>query len=393
MKSDPPVRILYVHNSADIYGASRSLARLLGRLDRGRFDVLVVLPEEGRLRVWLEELGVEVVRQPGLPVITRSLVRSPGLLAFPFRFLASAVTLRRLIRRRGVGLVHTNTGVIPSPALAARWAGVPHIWHIRDWFQEFRQFWGPYSRYICRNSARVLAVSEAMAAQFADRRRVHVLHNGFDLAEFAVPRAEYARRFRQQWGLGDDLVVGTVGRIKLVRKGQEVFVQAAALLAARGHRVKWVIVGAPFPGNEDHVEELRRMIRAQGLEGQVVFTGELDDPRRAYPAFDVFVLPSVQPEPFGGVVMEAMAMGVPVIATRLGGSIDQVAEGVTGFLVAPGDAGALAERVECLWAGPEMRARMALAGPERIARWFSLTEKVASLEALYEECVRSRAQS
>ncbi len=143
MKSDPPVDILYVHNSADIYGASRSLARLLGRLDRRRFGALVVLPEEGPLRRWLEELGVGVVLQPGLPVITRALVRSPGLLAFPFRFLASAVTLRRLIRRRGVGLVHTNTGVIPSPALAARWAGVPHIWHIRDWFQEFRQFWGP----------------------------------------------------------------------------------------------------------------------------------------------------------------------------------------------------------------------------------------------------------
>jgi glycosyltransferase involved in cell wall biosynthesis len=379
--------ILYVHNSADVYGASRSLLRLLGRLDRERFTPLVVLPEEGPLRGLLEQAGAEVVIYPKLAVISRHLARSPRLLLFPFRLLSSGRFLRRLIRRRGIDLVHTNSAVIPAGALAARQAGVPHLWHIREWFQEFRGLWGPYSRFMVRNSARVLAVSEAVATQFGDRQRVEVLHNGFDLAEFAVPGAEYARAFRQQWQLGDEPIVGTVGRIKLVRKGQEIFVRAAALLEQRGCRARWVIVGAPFPGNESHLAELRRLIREHNLEARVILTGELPDPRKVYPALEVFVLPSAQPEPFGGVVMEAMAMGVPVVATAIGGSVDQVAEGVTGFLVPPGDPVALADRVESLLRDPALRERMAQAGPQRIARHFALADTVARLEQIYRETI------
>ncbi len=380
-------RILYVHNSADLYGASRSLIRLIGRLDRERFRAVVVLPEPGRLEARLIEVGATVVVEPGVPVIDRQLVRSARLLLFPWRYVAAARMLRRLIREQGISLVHTNTGVIPSPALAARWAGVPHVWHIRDWFQEFRQFWGPYSRYICGTSDRVLAVSEAIARQFGDRRKVEVLHNGFDLGEFEVPRERYAREFRERWGLGGEFVVGTVGRIKLVRKGQETLVSAVAELAKRGRMVRCVMVGAPFPGNESHLQVLQAQVRAHGLEGRVVFTGELPDPRVAYPAFDAFVLPSGQPEPFGGVVMEAMAMGVPVIATAIGGSTDQVAEGETGFLVPPADPIALADRLERLIADPALRHRMGQGGPRRIQERFSLDQMVRRMEALYAELI------
>lgn len=382
--------ILYVHNSADVYGASRSLLRLVSHLDRDQFAAVAVLPEDGPLRVHLEQAGAEVVIYPRLAVVSRHLVRSPRVLVFPLRLLGSARFLEQLIRRRKIAAVHTNTGVIPVGALAARRAGVPHLWHVREWFQEFRGLWGPYSRFMVRNSARVLAVSESIAAQFADRRRVEVLHNGFDLSEFAVPSADYARAFREAWRLGDEPVVGTVGRIKLVRKGQEIFVRAAALLEQRGCRARWVLVGAPFRGNESHLEELRRLTRELHLEDRVVFTGELLDPRKAYPAFDVFVLPSAQPEPFGGVVMEAMAMGVPVVATAIGGSVDQVAEGVTGYLVPPGDPVALADRIEALLRDPALRRRMALAGPERITRHFALSEMVTRVQQIYHEAIQSR---
>jgi glycosyltransferase involved in cell wall biosynthesis len=279
-----PARILYVHNSADLYGASRSLLRLTSRLDGRRFLPVVVLPEEGPLAAQLREAGVETVQHASLPLITRSLVRSWKLACFPWAFVTSFNWLKRMIRGRRIDLVHTNTGVMPTPAWAATRAGVPHVWHIRDWFQEFRGLWGPYSRYILGHSTRVLAVSEAIAAQFADRSRVQVLHNGFDLSEFRVPREEHARAFRAQWQLGDDMVVGTVGRIKLVRKGQEVLIEAARELARRRVRAKFVIVGAPFPGNESHLAELHRRVRDYGLQDAVVFTGELADPRPAYGA-------------------------------------------------------------------------------------------------------------
>jgi glycosyltransferase involved in cell wall biosynthesis len=386
--SDSPVRILYVHHNADTYGASRSLLRLLGKLRRDRFEPIVVLSEDGPLRPLLEALQVEVIVHP-VSVITRPIFRSWRIVLFLANFPLSVLYIHRLIRRKSISLVHTNTGVLVSAGLAAKMAGVPHLWHIRDWFQEFRAFWLLYSKYILWSSRRVIAVSAAMARQFPASDKVTVVHNGFSLDEFALPKPEVARQFRERFQLGQDFVVGCVGRIKLIRKGQEVLVKAAALLVKKGIQARFVIVGAPFPGNEDHLIELKRLIRNLGLESYVRLTGELKDTRPAYAAMDLFVLPSAQPEPFGGVVMEAMAMGVPVIATNIGGSIDQVADGVTGFLVPPSNPEALAEKIEQLMRDPHLRLQFGQAGPRRIAQEFSLEKMVSRIESIYTEALRS----
>lgn len=356
-------------------------------IDRQRFGPLVVLPEEGPLKELIEAQGVEVIVHRQLSVITRQMFHSWRMIPFFLNFPFSVLYLRRLIRRSRIDLVHTNTGVIISPALAARFTGVPHIWHVRDWFQEFRNVWPAFSWYIRTFSAKVIAVSHAVAGQFEPRDNVVVIHNGFSLAEFQVPQDRLRAEFRARHGLDGNFVVGCVGRIKLVRKGQEVLVQATALLKQRGLSIKALIVGAPFPGNEGHLAQIQDLVHELGIGDSVVFTGELADARVAYAAMDVYAMTSAQPEPFGGVVMEAMSMGLPVIATNIGGSLDQVVDEVTGLFVPPGDATALAEGIERLMLNPELRRQMGSAGRERIVNQFSLPEMVGKIEQLFEERV------
>jgi len=235
-------------------------------------------------------------------------------------------------------------------------------------------------------STRIVAVSGPIAEQFSDRSKVRVINNGFDPGEFALNDPDYGAEFRETYALGAGPVVGCVGRIKLQRKGQEVFLRAAGLLKARGVRAKWLVVGAPFPGNESHLKALHDIVREHGLLEDVVFTGELPDPRPAYAAMSVFVLPSAQPEPFGGVVMEAMCMGLPVIATNIGGSIEQVADGESGWLVPPGDPVALADKLETLLRDETLRAQFGAAGRRRIAEHFTLSGMVEKIADVYEEC-------
>jgi glycosyltransferase involved in cell wall biosynthesis len=374
-------RVLYVHHNADLYGASRSLLRLVGSLDRARFAPLVVLPEEGPLRVRLEELGVPVVIHTGLAVVTRAAFRSGGFL---LRVPRSVLFLARLIRDREVDLVHTNTGVVLSSAPAAWLAGVPHVWHIREWFGEFGRLWRPYARWVLALSRRVVAVSRAVAAQFPADLRVAVVPNGFAAAEFRVDAPSLRAGSRQRHGLGPGPVVGCVGRIKWVRKGQEVLVRAAALLAARGVDARYLLVGGPAPGNEAHLRDLQALIAELGLGHSFVLAGELDDVRPAYAAMDLLVLPSAQPEPFAGVVLEAMAMELPVVATAIGGSLDQVEDGVTGYLVPPGDPQALADRIDLLLADADLRERMGRAGRARVAERFSLADTAGRVQTIYE---------
>ncbi len=381
-----PQRVLYVHNSADIYGASRSLVRLMRTLDRRRFEPLVMLPADGPLAAQVRATGTRVIVFPGLSVITRDVFRSWKLPIFLLGIPLSVLRVWLILQRENIELVHTNTGVIVSSGPAAWLAGVPHVWHIRDWFQEFRGFWRYYQMWMQGFSDRIIAVSGAIAEQFSDRRKVRVINNGFDLAEFVLDDTGQRAAFRAEHQLGDGPVVGCVGRIKLVRKGQEVLLRAAAILKKRGVAAKYVIVGAPFPGNEAHLDVLHEIVREGGLGDDVVFTGEIADPRPAYAAMDVFVLPSAQPEPFGGVVMEAMGMGVPVIATNIGGSLEQVADGETGYLVPPGDPAALAEKLEPLLRDAELRARMGAAGRQRIAERFTVGGMVEKIVRVYDEC-------
>ncbi len=384
-------RILYVHNSADLYGASRSLLRLLRVLDRNRFEPLVVVPENGPLVSKLRELEVEIFVLTNLTIITRDVFHSWRLIPFFLNVPRSVLALWRLIKRRRINVVHTNTGVVIAAALAARLAGVPHIWHIRDSFQEFSATWRIYSAFIQGISDRVIAVSDAVARQFQGSTKVEVIHNGLPPDEFAFDRPLLRHEFRAAWKiLPERIVVSCIGRIKLIRKGQENLIAALDLLKARGMEVTCMIVGSTSPGNESHLTQLKAQVKNAALDN-VVFTGELADPQSVYAASDLVVLPSALPEPFGGVVLEAMANGLPVIATNIGGSPEQVTDGVTGFLVPPADPRALADKLAVLIENAQLRARMGMAAKERIASTFPLSETKERLEAIYTSLLAKNA--
>ncbi len=369
------------------------LLRWLKNLDRRRFDPLVVLPGDGPLKALIEAEGIEVILHPRLSFISRLGIRSWKIIPFFLNCPVSVFYLWRLIRRKNVVLVYTNTGVIISPFLAARLARVPHVCHIRESFQEFRRVWPVYSRFMTGFSARVIAVSNAIAKQFDFRGKVVVIHDGFSREEFQVAKEKLRTEFRSRHGLAGQFVVGCVGRIKWVRKGQEFLVRATALLKQQGHHITALIVGAPFPGNESHLIRLRELVEELGVEERIIFTGELADPRAAYAAMDVLTLTSAQPEPFGNVVMEAMGMGLPVIATNIGGSLDQVLDGVTGFLVPPADPAALAGAIQKLMSNSELRRQMGEAAANRVQEHFSITEMTAKIEAVIDDALRRKGAS
>ena len=385
--ADSPRRVLLVHNSADIYGASRMLLRWIKSMDRTRFEPVVVLPEDGPLKELIEAENVEVILHPRLSVITRPVFCSWRIILFLLDYPVSVFFLWRLTRRRRIDLVYTNTGVVVSSALAAQLAGVPHVWHIREWFQEFRSIWPLFSRFITRFSAKVITVSNPIANQFHSRDNIMVIHDGFSQEEFQVPKENLRTEFQARYHLVGHFVVGCVGRIKFVRKGQEILVKATAILRQRGRLIKALIVGAPFPLNEEHLTRLKKMVGELGLENQVVFTGEMTDPRPAYVAMDILAMTSIQPEPFGGVVSEAMSLGLPVIATNIGGSQDQVVDGVTGLLIVPGDPTALADSIEKLMDDPELRRRMGTAAVERLRKKFSPAEMARKIERVFSEAL------
>jgi glycosyltransferase involved in cell wall biosynthesis len=365
--------ILSVHNTSDIYGASRSLLRMLRRFARDGHEVHVVLPESGPLIDLLMEEGIRVHIYEALAIIDRTQLSSlRGVLAFLLNFPRSVFWLAALIRRHDFDVVHTNSSVLPAPGLAARLTGRRHLWHIREFFSDFPAFWRIYQCYMGMFSSRIIANSCATRDQFSAslREKCAVVYNGLD-ADAGSVNLHNAQRFRASLG-SPKWLIGVVGRIKWVRKGQEVLVKAAALLVEEFPDARYVIVGSCAPGNEDHLVRLRALIHEKGLEERIFFTGEVDDLRDIYAAFDLTVVPSVMPEPFGCVVVESMAAGTPVVGSRIGGIPEQIVDGTTGLLFHPGDEVDLSRALSKLMSDEGLRRRMAEASSRRFRETFSL---------------------
>jgi glycosyltransferase involved in cell wall biosynthesis len=223
-------------------------------------------------------------------------------------------------------------------------------------------------------SSRLITISRAVETQFTPklRSKCTIIYDGFE-ADDAKSDPEAALALRK--GVGDPrLLVGVVGRIKFVRKGQEVLVKAAALLRNRFPDIRYMVVGTAAPGSKDHLDRLKELIRTNGLGDQFFFTGDVSDTRNVYAALDITVVPSIQAEPFGLVVMESMALGTPVVGSRCGGITEQVVDGETGLLFAPGDEQALAESLACLLEDDQLRRSMGRAGQARARQVFGMEQ-------------------
>jgi glycosyltransferase involved in cell wall biosynthesis len=378
------MNILSVNNTVDLYGASRCMERVFGRFAEDGHEVHAVLPGNGPLVDLLEAKGVHVHIHHCLSIIERSKVSSfKGCLRLLIVLPVSVIQLAILTLRLDIDVIHANTGVLPSCALAALITGRPHIWHIRELFGEFGRLWKPYQRYIWLLSTAIVAISRCTRDQFDPvlRSKVQVIYDGLDETE---TRVNWARRdaFRSSFP-ADKFLVGVVGRIKWHRKGQEVLVRAASLLKKRHPQIHYILVGSTAPGNEEHETKLRELIAASGLLNDFTLVGDTKDPISVFAALDVAVVPSVQPEPFGCVVIEAMAAGTPVVGSHCGGIAEQIVDGESGLLFPPGDAEALGNALSRLITDLPLGKRMVEEGLRRVHTMFPLESTYRHMATLF----------
>jgi glycosyltransferase involved in cell wall biosynthesis len=383
------LNILFAHNNADLYGSSRSMLRLSSRLIADGHSVSVVLPFDGSLGTEMRALGANVYIQPDLAVFSGRIFKSPmNLLGFIVRFPVSLCRLIRLIRQVKPDVVHSNTSVVLTPGLAARLCRIPHGWHIRENYSEYRSFWRFYQHYMAFCSSAILCVSRSIQEQFAGNiqlTKTHVIHNGFPAEEFKPVEPERIRAFRDRFQLGDARLAGLIGRINTQRQGQNILVDAVGRLNGRYPDVKFLIIGSVFPGNEWQLDELKRQMESLGVQDRMVMTGDVEDIKAAYAALDIVLMVSELPEAFSGVVVEGMAMGKPVIGTDAGGTAEQIVDGETGLLIPPGDAAALADALDRLLSDPEWRGRMGHHGLRRFQSEFEFDAFYRRMSRVYED--------
>jgi glycosyltransferase involved in cell wall biosynthesis len=384
--SDSPT-LLLVHSSADLYGSDVSLLQLVSGLDRTRFQVLVIVPYSGPLVSQLQKVGAEVIVYPDLPVIRRQYLNARGLFHL-ISSLRSISGLVKLIRKRNVALVQGNTLAVSLVGLAARLAKRPQIWNIREIITQPQVVGSLLATLSSMMSTVVVANSQTTAnhyrrSRFATSTPVRVILNGVDETRL---RGHSGVSLRSLVGAdSQDSVFTLIGRINRW-KGHSIFLDAAERLAAEFENVRFLIVGDSFAGQEQLSEAVDHRIQSSDiLRKRATRLTHIAEVGSVYKASDVVVVPSTIPESFGLVAAEAMAAGLPVIASRIGALPEIMEHNRTGILVEPGDTASLLTAMKKLNASPSLRAEMGCEGRKRFERCFRVERYVKEFTQLYKE--------
>jgi glycosyltransferase involved in cell wall biosynthesis len=212
-------------------------------------------------------------------------------------------------------------------------------------------------------------------------RRIVRIHNGLDISRFRVDVD--AKQILAELNVREaDFVIGIVGNIK-IWKGQETVVRATALLKERFPTLKCLLVGGVAEGDEEYFRSVQRLIQDCGIGDRVILTQYQSNVANFINVMDVVIHASVDPEPFGRVFLEAMALKKAVIGTNIGAAPEIVLHGRTGLLVPPGDAETLAAAITELLEDERRRHDWGEAGYARLLKHFGIAENVAATEALY----------
>lgn len=360
-----PLNILQVGSCFPDWGGTElHLLRLSEELARRGHRVTVAC-QPGR---FLEQRA----REKGLPTLSATTRKQQDW--------TDAKVFREAIRRERYDAVHVHwSGDYVVPAAVARMNGVPAVLMSRHHPDRLRSGSSVflYGRVLFD---RIVAVSDSvrntLVGQGLPGGKVITVYNSVEPAALRRTTVEPAA-LRAEWGVpGGAVLVGMVGRLAW-EKGVPDFLEALARLPADAN-VYGVIVG-----DGPQAAELREKAAELGLSGRLHFAGFRSDPHNAINALDVHVLASVWEEPCATVVMEAMALGKPVIGTRAGGTPELIADGETGLVVPPRDPEALAAAILALARDPVRRAAMGAAGRTRVDERFTIAQMTDAIVDLY----------
>jgi glycosyltransferase involved in cell wall biosynthesis len=365
------MRIIFLHTSGVLGGAEKSFLDLFSRLkSEVRNQALVILPSQGPFYDELVLLGSNIKILPFPYLFSRATRKYPAAsfaaagVSIP-SLLAYIVCLKKLIKAHKADLIYSNgikCHVISS--LLRKNTNIKVIWHMQDFFPKFL-YLNFFLNRIGSLPDYVITNSESVRQDFNLRTKIKTvtIHNAVDLNFFRpLPRP-----------LGSALKISMVGMLT-PWKGQHIFLKAASLIHKKFPHVLFQIVGDEVystQGESGYKKKLIEIIESENLAAVTAMRGFLTDVADIYQESDIIVHASTKPEPFGKVIIEAMACGKAVIATRGGGVVEIINDKETGLLVAMDDVESLARAIEQLIASPALREKIGDNARLHVEKFFS----------------------
>ena len=320
-------RILLLHSSNDMYGASRIVLQVIDILIQAKYDVHVILPYNGVLNKIINDKGASCSTY-NLGVFRKKYLNLRGLYNRFVKIKKAKNYISNYIDKHHIDLLYTSTSVIISGGLAAKKSGIPNISHIHEIptaNKLYEVFIGLFARYL---STKVIAVSNSVAKHwqpFLKKNQLEKVYNGI-----VFPLTEVPNNTKRE--IGHNITITSIGRL-IPGKGHKYFIEAAKELLRLNNQYQFLIVGDTFPGYESYEEELKVSVIENNLHQKIHFLGYRTDIEAILAKSDLVFHCSIAPDSLPTVIFEAIKTRVPVVATELAGAVEILDNGNCGLLV------------------------------------------------------------
>ena len=370
--------ILFIHQSAELYGSDKTLLLFLKNINKTDFFPVVVLPNEGPLKTELEKTGVKVTITPVLKLY-RDIFTFKNGLKFLRDMFTSVSILNKLHKEYKFDLVYSNTLAVLLGAIFSKKKNIKHIWHVHEIIEHPKPIAWLFPKLLYYFSNTIICNSEATKKNIITREKKFlnktvVVHNGIQIEETINVLKREDLGYTQ-----NDIVITLVGRISRL-KGHNWLLQTFNEYFKNINTIKLLFVGSPVPNQEYYLHDIEAYISLNNLSKSVKIIPFTLNLAGIWNITDIALMPSTEKESFGLVAAEAMMAKKPVIGSNHGGLMEIVVNDETGFLIEPNNKLALKEALEKLINNPELRTTFGEKGFQRATENFSIENYVRKIE-------------
>jgi glycosyltransferase involved in cell wall biosynthesis len=322
----PKKKLLLLHSSNDLYGASKIFLQLIDLLTKNGFDIHVIVPEKGMLDDFLNKKNITVSYHE-LGVLRKKYLNPLGLFNRLVTNIKAIKLLSKYIKNHSIDLVYTNTSTILCGGIAAKQNGITSLFHVHEIPTGNKLYEFFSGKIINRISNKVLTVSNSVKKhwlKYIDDKKIERIYNGIIFS-----KTDYLNKIDRDQ---DDFVITSVARL-IPYKGHIYLIDIANELIKKSTKFKFLILGDTLSNYVSYEKSVKQKVKDLGLENQIKFLGFREDVSSILKQSNLFIHPAIAPDPLPTVLFESLHNDLPTVATNLGGAIEILDNGNNGLLV------------------------------------------------------------
>ena len=383
------INILFIHQSAELYGSDKTLLLFLKNIDKTQFKPIVILPIDGPLKDELEKIDVQVIIAPVLKLY-RKMFTFKNIIKFFKDIKVGFKIIDEINKKEKIDIIYSNTLAVLLGLFYAKKRKTKHVWHVHEIIESPKIFTFVFTKLLSSKATNTIIYNSIATKNFWNKnkkinKKSIIVCNGLEVPTDILTTMQI-EKFREENfnATSSQIIIALVGRISRW-KGQKVLLNSFYQILKKHNDIKLIFVGSPPPNQELFLIEIKDQINQLNISDKVQLIPFTNEISKIWQSIDIAVVPSIEPEPFGLVAVEAMLAHKPLIGSNHGGLTEIIINNETGFLVEPKNEETLSNALIKLIENPSLRSSFGEKGYLRVTTAFSVGQYVDSFEKFFEK--------